>query len=117
MSGFPLYDNLIKDLPKKDLTVKQKTEFVTNINKIDEDGRELVYALIYYYYINNETKHDDTNPPYKGISTENENQNQNRDITWNLANFPIKLRLLLYNFMSMHIKKLAEDGQRSDQHI
>ena len=48
MSGFPLYDNLSKDLSaKKDLTVKQKTDLIKNINLIDQDGQELVYALIY----------------------------------------------------------------------
>ena len=47
MSGFPLYDNLIKDLPKKDLSVKEKEEFIRNIKKINMDGRELVYVLIF----------------------------------------------------------------------
>ena len=56
MSGFPLYDNLIKDLPKKDLSAKQKTEFVENIKLIDDSGKELLYALVQFYYINSEPK-------------------------------------------------------------
>ena len=116
MSGFPLYDNLSKDLSaKKDLTVKQKTDLIKNINLIDQDGQELVYALIYYYYINNETNSESNIPPYKGKSQETLSNLQN--ITWNLGNFPIKLRVLLHNFLTMHIKKLAEDGKREESAI
>ena len=116
MSGFPLYDNLSKDLSaKKDLTVKQKTDLIKNINLIDQDGQELVYALIYYYYINNETNSESNIPPYKGKSQETPLNLQN--ITWNLGNFPIKLRVLLHNFLTMHIKKLAEDGKREESAI
>lgn len=116
MSGFPLYDNLSKDLSaKKDLTVKQKTDLIKNINNIDQDGKELVYALIYYYYINNETINESNIPPYKGKSQETPSNLQN--ITWNLGNFPIKLRILLHNFLTMHMKKLAEDGKREESVI
>ena len=113
MSGFPLYDNLSKDLSaKKDLTVKQKTDLIKNINLIDQDGQELVYALIYYYYINNETINENNITPYKGKTQETPKNLQN--ITWNLGNFPIKLRVLLHNFLTMHMKKLAEDGKREE---
>lgn len=116
MSGFPLYDNLSKDLSaKKDLTVKQKTDLIKNINLIDQDGQELVYALIYYYYINNETISESNIPPYKGKPQETPSNLQN--ITWNLGNFPIKLRVLLHNFLTMHMKKLAEDGKREESVI
>ena len=116
MSGFPLYDNLSKDLSaKKDLTVKQKTDLIKNINLIDQDGQELVYALIYFYYINNETIDETNIQPYKGKSQETASSLQN--ITWNLGNFPIKLRVLLHNFLTMHIKKLAEDGKREESVI
>ena len=128
MSGFPLYDNLSKDLSaKKDLTVKQKTDLIKNINLIDQDGQELVYALIYYYYINNESNNESNNksnnefnnesntPPYKGKSQETPSNLQN--ITWNLGNFPIKLRVLLHNFLTMHMKKLAEDDKREESVI
>ena len=53
MSTFPLYDNLIKDVQKKDLTIKQKDEFVDKIKVIDNNGRDLVYALIQFYRIEN----------------------------------------------------------------
>ena len=116
MSGFPLYDSLIKDLSgKKDLTVKQKTELIKNLNLIDQDGQELVYALIYYYYINNETNNESNITPYKGKTQETPSNLQN--ITWNLGNFPIKLRVLLHNFLTMHIKKLAEDDKREESVI
>ena len=45
MSCFPLYNNLVQDLPTKELTQKQKNEFVKNISKIDTNGLELIYSL------------------------------------------------------------------------
>jgi hypothetical protein len=112
MSGFPLYDNLIKDLPKKDLTPKQKTDFITNISNIDLTGQELIYALVQFYYLC-ENSELSTNLPYKGIKEQKDNELYN--ITWNLSDFPIKLRALLYKFMNMHLKTLQEEDTRNEQ--
>jgi len=112
MSGFPLYDNLIKDLPKKDLSAKQKTEFVENIKLIDDSGKELLYALIQFYYINSEPKTNDP-LPFKGVKEETSSGLVN--ISWCLSDFPIKLRCLLHKFLVMHIKTIQEESHRKDQ--
>jgi hypothetical protein len=109
MSYFPLYENLIQELPTKDLTQKQKDEFVKNILKIDTNGMELIYALIHFYFISHENDNI-TEVPYNGTKTELENHNY--DVSWEITQFPIKLRQLLYKFVSMHIKNVTENPNR-----
>lgn len=109
MSGFPLYDNLIKNLPKKDLTAKQKEEIINNIKVIDEHGKELVFALIQFYYLNNEKTGERI--PYNGEDSSNDNKMY--DIKWNLMDFPIKLRHILHKFLSMHFEKLKQEENRN----
>ena len=46
MPTFPLYDNLSKDIPKKDLTVTQKEDFVKKVENINQAGQDLIYALV-----------------------------------------------------------------------
>ena len=110
MSYFPLYDNLVQELPTKDLTLKQKDEFSKNILKIDTNGMELIYALIHFYFIRNESATEIVDLPYAGTKIENEHNNY--DITWEIGNFPIKLRQLLYKFVSMHLKTITEEPNR-----
>lgn len=109
MSYFPLYDNLIQELPSKDLTQKQKDEFVKNILKFDTNGMELIYALIHFYFTRNEND-DIADLPYNGTKTELENNNY--DVSWEITQLPIKLRQLLYKFVSMHIKNVTENPPR-----
>jgi hypothetical protein len=109
MSGFPLYDNLIQKLSKKDLTVKEKEQFIKNIEEIDSNGRELIYALIMIYHSqNDEIK---VKIPYNGINIQTNIKSLN-NITWNYMDFPIKLRNLLYKFICLHIKTFKEDNTR-----
>lgn len=108
MSGFPLYDNLIQQLPKKDLTVKQKEEVINNITILDLNGKELVYALIYVFYIQN-VSHDCSIMPYQGEKHKLSEKKSQYTVSWNLLNFPIKLRQLLYTFTSLHIKTMKND--------
>lgn len=42
MNNFPLYNNLSKDIPKKDLSVKEKQEFMTKVENIDDIGKDLL---------------------------------------------------------------------------
>ena len=111
MSGFPLYDNLIKDLPKKDLSVKDKEEFIRNIKKVNIDGRELVYALILVYSDQNEKTLDSVQVPYNG--TKEEDVEGSYTFSWVYTQFPIKLRRLLSRFVTIHLKKQKEEATRS----
>lgn len=116
MSVFPLYDNLIKDLPKKDLTIKQKNHFIKIIGVIDDNNtKELIYVLIQFYFKNNslDSTIDSTleyELPYKGKKTVCENKNNLYDITWDLLDLPIPLRQIIYKFISLHIKQMEEQN-------
>ena len=111
MISFPLYDNLISKVPKKDLTAKQKEEFINNFKIIDMNGQELIYLLIYIYHSQNEKSTNSL--PYNGIK-ENTDKNSICNVTWNFNNFPPKLRQLVHHFIELHIKTIKEDGNRNN---
>lgn len=112
MSKFPLYTFLSTDIKNKDLTLKQKDDFIKKITQIDAGGIELVYALILYHaYItkpadpeSTPAKCDSDAIPYEGIKQENS------DVEFNLEKLPIFLRQLLYKFLDVHLTKLTEDS-------
>ena len=114
MSGFPLYDNLIKDLPKKDLSVKEKEEFIRNIKNINMDGRELVYVLILIYSKQN-TSESTSLVPYNGSKEEKNSDSDTYTFSWVYTQFPIKLRHLLTRFVNIHLRKQKEEESRSIQ--
>lgn len=102
MSRFPLYDSLQTNLKDKDLTTRQKGDFIKKIVEIDQEGQELVFALIKTYSNND---NDFLLLPYDGKYVSN-------DIVYDLDKFPNKLKQLLYKFIKMHITKLREDRKR-----
>ena len=112
MSGFPLYDNLIKDLPKKDLTVKEKEQFILNIDKIDLNGRQLMYALVVVFY-QNTTDTTSTIVPYEGAKEEVNKGVYN--FSWVFTKFPVKLRHILVNFVKIHLHQQKNEEARVKQ--
>jgi hypothetical protein len=112
MNNFPLYNNLSKDIPKKDLSVKEKQEFMSKIQNIDDIGKDLVYALIQFYRMINDTEIYDQ-IPYKGIIDNTIDGKSN--ITWSFSDFPVKLRHILYKFIKMHMQSMEEDQSRIEQ--
>jgi hypothetical protein len=111
MSNFPLYDNLVKDIPKKDLTVKEKEEFINKVQNINTIGRDLIFALIQFYRIENEQEISE-DLPYKGTREEASKNTEN--LTWSFTNFPVKLRHILYKFIIVHMKSMVEEKARQD---
>jgi hypothetical protein len=111
MSKFPLYDNLSKDIPEDDLTLAQKRNFVKRVDKSDQEGHNLIYALIKMYNIE-EKDDDDTNTsftlPYNGLYVE-------RDILFDIDNFPIPLKHILYRFSTAHVVKMKEEEHIAKQ--
>lgn len=106
--SFPLFESLDKNIPKKDLTVKQKEEYIKQVSELDTSGKELVYALIMVFYNNTEETPLVENLPYKGQVTNNEQGNS--DISWVFSDFPIRLRHILYKFIMLHNKKMNEES-------
>ena len=113
MSNFPLYNNLIKDIPKKDLTVKQKEEFVNKVGMINETGTNLVVALIQFFCVENAEEELLKDLPYKGTRETVVKRKEN--LSWSFSNFPIKLRHILYKFVLLHMHSMEEEKVRVDQ--
>lgn len=106
MSNFPLYDKLNKDIQTKELTAKQKTDFITKIEKMDQNGFNIIYILIKIYAI----KENNQNiTPYTENFTENKNL---YDMTWDLKDIPQKLKQILYKFICMHYDQMKEEKDR-----
>lgn len=115
MSKFPLYDNLIPNITHKDLTIREKEYVIKNIRDIDEQGKEIIYALIQTYW-ESKTPSDSltTTIPYKGIINPNK---EFWDLTWNLNNFPSDLKQILFRFVKIHAKTVQEDIRRNTPSI
>lgn len=106
-SDFPLYNNLNKNIPKKDLSVKQKEEFIEKINNIDDENtKELIYVLIQYHAEKNKETYE--NIVYNGTK---EPIGTNYNITWNFLEFPVPLKHILYNFVCHYYKPEGEENR------
>ena len=103
MSKFPLYDNIIKDISKKDLTIPQKKALIKRIQKIDNNGHELIYALIRMYQTENSDQEMSFTLPYNGLYVEN-------NINFDLENLPVELRQMLLKFVDVHLAKMQEEN-------
>lgn len=110
---FPLYNNLTSNLPSKDLTVKQKEEFIQKTKTIDTDGAEHLVALIKHHFTQNNEESEDI--PYNGeYSSTGE---YTGDYTYNFLELPIPLRHILYKFIVMHYRKMEEEKEREKQRV
>ena len=110
MIKFPLFDSLNKDIPKKDLTIKEKEEFVSKIQDIDTAGKDLIYALIQIYHIGNGKEKCLDELPYKGKKFSLCKGKE--DLTWSFTDFPIPLRHILYKFIKIHTQSMEEEEER-----
>ena len=106
MSDFPLYTNLISGVKSKDLTVKEKEQFISMVQKLDENGKELFYVLIYHFAKNNCVPEITQEIPFNGTKKVDR---ENADISWDLNAFPVKLKQLLFKFLNKHMEKIKED--------
>lgn len=120
MSNFPLYDCLKKDIGPEmltqDLTSKQQNEFLILVKKINnnEYNKEILYILICIH--NQQTIKEYTRTPFLGfIKNERKNKNVQQNapnknsvlstLSFNLDNFPVDLKQILYNFLLKTKKK------------
>ena len=110
MAKFPLYDSFIKQLDQNckesDLKTGHKEELIKNIKTIDKKGSELIYALIRTYQMHNSGNMSEI--PFDGIK-------KKENIKFDLENFPLELRHLIYKFVKMHIQTMEEEQGRLNQ--
>ena len=105
---FTLYQTLDANIPKRDLTIAQKNKIINIIdNVLDEQGLELLYALIKHYNMNVDKANNEL---YNCEITKK--QNDICDVEWNLTNLPIHLRQIIYKFICLEEKRLEEAVER-----
>jgi hypothetical protein len=107
MSNFPLYDNLVKDLPSEEMSTKQKDKFMKLIKDIDEKGSELIYALIRVYQLENSEDKSTFKLPYGGKFIKH-------DMKFDLNDFPNELKHMLLKFITMHSNTMKEETEISE---
>lgn len=99
MSNFPLYQSLSSEVnATKDLTIKEKENCVNILRNIDQEGAELVYALI-------RSSSMEQTLPFGGQRWKNE-------LRFNFNDFPSKLKHLICRFLQLHCEKLEEQDRR-----
>lgn len=106
-SNFPLFDSLIKDIKNEELTTKEKDEFMKLIKNLDQDGYELVYALIRVYQNENSEDKSTFKIPYGGVFVKS-------DINFNLNDLPHELMQIIYKFAVMHAKSMKEKEKSTE---
>lgn len=100
-----LYNTLKKeaDEKKRDLTSKQKKCFVEKFNKLDQEGHNFIFALIKY---NSIQENCEESIPYCGVKN-------NKDITFDIDKFSMKLKYILYFFIQKHLKAMEESKRNN----
>jgi len=102
MSNFPLYDDLLKKVREDELTIKEKDEFMKIIKNIDDNGAELIYALIRTYQLENCEDKSTFKLPFGGKFVKD-------DIKFDLNELPNELKHILYQFVLVHHKTSQEE--------
>jgi hypothetical protein len=96
--SFPLYDTLLSMIESTTDESVDRNKLVKQIDSLDQDGKNKVYALIRYY--NHKEDSSSSNIlPYEGQMVEN-------DLIFDLDRFPSHLRVILWEFCKLHIKHM-----------
>ena len=103
MSNLPLYEILFKETLNEDLTNKQKDEFMRLIKNIDQNGFEIVYALIRIFQLENNDDKSTFKLPYGGKFDKN-------DMKFDFNELPNELKHILFKFIQIHSKTMKEES-------
>ena len=99
-SFYPLYESLVINLQKKNLTSQQKLDLVSDIKNMDLEAQESVVTLILFYYMKEENgDFTKVKIPYTSSSS----------ASWDINNIPEKLRKILFKFAELYKSKIKVD--------
>lgn len=84
-----------------DLTPDQKAGLVTDIQKLDEHGMELIAALIRAHQIETTIKRVDTSLPYNSMT-------DGDHMMFDLESLPIPLKHVISKFVKVHVTSMKE---------
>ena len=116
--SFPLYDTLIANLPKKDLTQREKEMVVRHIKKYDSTIHQRIYALIRCHQL--QTSRDISLIPYEGLATRSEvrqfvsddslqTTDTLSDVSFDLEKLPIDLKQMILKFCKMNDQTTSQE--------
>jgi hypothetical protein len=113
---FPLYDSLSKDLPKVEMNNAIKEEVISMINKLDQNGMNLLYVIIIIFSKKNQTKAviesiESNKIVFKGKKDVNSDMTCN--FKWNFNDLPVKLKYIIHKFLKLHLSTMQEEQNRS----
>jgi len=105
-----LYNNIIRNnMDIKELLEEQKIDLIKKIKKLDDIGRELVYALIKNHHLLHQEKNTCFICPYKG-------KKKKKSIQFNLENFPNELQIILYKFVLKHLTEIKRNKKKNKKY-
>lgn len=89
MSSFPLYDVLfvtVQSQTRSEFKTTEKNKLIKNIQTLDQDGKNKVYALIRYYELQNQNGQPNQQGHGQYLSVVNINNNNNTNVINNTNN-------------------------------
>ena len=99
---FPLFEIILSDIKDDDdINEKEENYLCEKIKKLDNEGHEMIYALIKCYAIKFENNYD--SPPYDPKKT-------GKGFKYCIEKIPRKLLKILLNFVKKHDDKLKEEN-------
>jgi hypothetical protein len=111
MSNTSIFEIITGKVQSRDLTKKQKAEFVKNVGSFSHEEISILYALITIYKIQYEgdlnqlVDADSHKHPYNGQS------DGSSGVVFDIDEFPIKLKHAIYKFMNIVVTKNTEELQ------
>jgi len=97
--SFPLYDRFINDGKEDEMPPEMKKSIVADIAKLDENGQELLYSLVRYYGIMNNSE-----SLFGGKILK-------KGIKFDLELFPNPLKYMVKSFVNKHLN----DGDMNEK--
>lgn len=93
------YNNLKSFIKDKDLTILEKRDFLVGISKLDKEGQEKFHGLVLKYHEEYGNDEEDSDFPYNSTV-------ESDSVTYNMLNFPLGLRQLLFKFVRLHLEHI-----------
>lgn len=98
-----LYQSLTINIKSFDLKKDEKILLLNFIAKASTATKQKIFELILHEYFNNADITDENRVPYNGVIVNNDT------VSFNLADFPIRLRRILFKFM-----QIVESNENED---
>lgn len=111
---FPLFTTIYHATVAKheeDLKKDKRIELCQLIDGVDQEGNDLIFAIIQQYYQEidiDKSKHNRNGYAYSP-------KNYKKGLKYDMSSLPLGLLHMLQYFIDLHIKKLDEDKKRNEE--